>query len=226
MFFPTCPGLLPLQKKMGAVHLNKERTHMENATVDGDRLLMVAMELTMSLFAMLYAFPHVPARILGAGDEAPRWFAVKNHGELCAALLSMLQASPVVAVCMQGAGFSVDDLDLAALCDPAQLDAKMGLNLYAEDVPIGCQQMYHALCGAYAALLHPPLISGDTVVTREWMQRLYSQQGLTGASVGKVGQDRTALVKYCATQTVAWLQQHFAGQPLFYHPQGLTAVCV
>ena len=41
-----------------------------------DRLLMVAMELTMSLFGVLYAFPHVPSRLLNMQDEVPAWFSV------------------------------------------------------------------------------------------------------------------------------------------------------
>ena len=49
---------------------------------DGERLLMVTMELLMSLFALLYAFPHVPSRLLDRADDGGTFWKAVPGGPL------------------------------------------------------------------------------------------------------------------------------------------------
>lgn len=55
----------------------------EEPVADGYKMFMVAMEMLMALFALLYAFPHVPSQILDPGDgDTKTWFSVATHQEL------------------------------------------------------------------------------------------------------------------------------------------------
>jgi hypothetical protein len=60
---------------------------------DGRRLLMIAQELVMSLFALLHAFPHVPTVILEDSSQEATWYSVVSLNGLHQALLEMLQNS-------------------------------------------------------------------------------------------------------------------------------------
>lgn len=209
-----------------------------DVVVDGDRLLMVAMELVMNLFALLYAFPHVPSRLLDSSAvteagtaNAPSannaWFSVASHSALKLSLLNIARTSPVFRSCMAELGYSPDtDLTVEALCQPGRLDELLGLNLYVDEVPISCQQMYHSICAAYKSLVFPTFDMEGVTITREWLARLFEDHGLTGAAaVGRKGMDRNGLLSFCSVRTVAWLQPYFASSPLFFHPRGLLTAC-
>lgn len=68
---------------------------------DGERLLMVAMELVMALFGLLYAFPHVPSRLLESKSGPTTWFSVASHDALRSSLLMQLKNSPVMNACLK-----------------------------------------------------------------------------------------------------------------------------
>ena len=71
-----------------------------------NKLFMVAYELVMTLFAILYAFPHIPDRILDDDDEDgedAQWFSVQSNNAFRAAIENLLQTSDVLR-----AGFVID----------------------------------------------------------------------------------------------------------------------
>jgi len=209
---------------------------MENATVDGNRLLMVAMEMVIALFVLLYNFPHVPTRILkDEGENEMVWSSLSTHASLQVALLRLLQTSPVFAGCLALQGRTPETLTAKELCDPRQLDAALGLALYANDVPVTCQQMYYHLCGVYAAILFPSYTVGNELMANQtWLSSLYLQQGVMehgavqGGATAALRQrsavvtadDQEDLLRFGTTHAVAWLQPYFASHPFFFHPRG------
>lgn len=211
--------------------------------VDGERLLMAAMELVMTLFALLYAFPHVPSRLLdrtttttAVGTPAPStpgrttWYSVASYAALVAAIGELTRNSPVFRVC-RPAGEADQPLSPAVLSDPKQLDRALGLQLYEDEVPVTCQQMYHNICAVYDAVFHPPWYRTSQGVTREWLQRLFQDVGLLSggaalsATTSSASSDQAGLILFCSERTVDWLQPYFASSPLFYYPTGLTSAC-
>ena len=193
--------------------------------VDGDRLLMVAMELVMGLFGLLYAFPHVPSRLLDV--EAAAWFSVATHDSLKVALLKLLQGSPVLVACLAEVGHRPEDLRVWDLCSLEQLDALLGLNVFADGVPTTCRQMYLILVQVFRAVLLPPVDPDRLVVTQDWLTGTYRQHGLLSNRLPARGggRDRPDLLRFCTEHTVAWLQPYFASDPLFFHPRGLLTAC-
>lgn len=208
--------------------------------VDGERLLMVSMELVMSLFTLLFALPHVPSRILESKTEATTWFSVGTHSELRTSVLSLLRNSPIIQACQSPTGTPLTLEALFGSCafssphdlsmtDPTALDEALDLHLFLDDVPITCQQMYHTICAAYRSLLFPSFDTRYMKVTREWIHRLYQDHALVGASLVDPRENAESqsegLVGFCSRHTVNYIQPYFACQPFFYHPLGLTTAC-
>lgn len=194
--------------------------------VDGDRLLMVAMELVMCLFGLLFAFPHVPSRLIDNTKGETTWFSVVTIRALQMALLNMVRSSPVIQTCLAEQNRPLKSLTMDTLSRPGDLDEALGLNLYHDDTPITCQQMYHGVCSIYESIQSPRFDMEGVTITREWLAKLFADQNLMSpAATGKQGQDHSALISFCAERTVAWMQPYFASNPLFFHPQGLTSVC-
>lgn len=197
---------------------------MEHIEVDGNRILMVAMEMIMSLFAVLFAFPHVPSRIIdGKMENVTAWYAVTTHSELCAALLELLNNSPVISLCARRPPLGAVDI-----CDIDALSDQLDLFLSAEGVPITCRQMYSNICAVFSAIFVPRIDMTGVTLTRDWLAHLFAGQGLLRASLssaGHKGVDRSGLMGFCSEQTVAWLQPYFASHPRFFHPRYLTGVC-
>lgn len=196
--------------------------------VDGHKLLMVAIEMLMALFALLYAFPHIPTQLLGNDpEEEITWTPVNTHKELVEAVLGILKNSPVLRICARLNTQDVENLQADTVSDMARLDGLLGLFLMVDDIPVTCQQMYHCLCAAYRSILFPRLDFGDGAVTRDWVAHLLESNGLIGAaSVGTArNRDQSGLLPFCSTRMVAWLQPYFASSPMFYYPERLLSAC-
>lgn len=114
--------------------------YAEPRPLDGERLLLVAMELVMALFCCLchryfstgggdvtnifygpYAYPHVPSRILDGGN-ATVWFSIGSLEALRQAITNLLHESAVIQTCQREAGTTRDQLTYAILCASNQLD--------------------------------------------------------------------------------------------------------
>ena len=71
--------------------------------VDGEKIWMVATECIMTLFALLYAFPHIPGALLedvfaeDGEQEDEAWFSVKSTSAMRAAMESILKTSEVLS---------------------------------------------------------------------------------------------------------------------------------
>lgn len=204
---------------------------LEYQPPDGERILMVGLELVMALFCCLYAYPHVPSRILDDGGGATVWFSVSNIQAFRLALVNLLHESRVIQVCFGG-----DKTDVAAaltwnvVCNIDELhrpcaycthtaapDRILRLNLYDEAVPTSCQQMFEVIASVYRALDAVP-----DIPTREFLQRLYQRYQLmrTNYHLPNDRSDRSGLLQFCSELTVDWLQPYFASCPLFLYPQG------
>ena len=201
--------------------------------MEGERILMVSMELLMSLFALLYAFPHVPSRLIEPlDDEDDRggtyWKAVTDHASLRDAAMRLLHVSPVLRVCLPRGHALAVDLTPDVLGDADRLDECLGLGLYADGVPVAAQQMVHAICGVYASLFQPPLDPSAAALGRDWVLALLTHHGILAPGVvvsPKAQADQSGLLAFGSHHTVAWLQPYFASDPLFYHPSARAAVC-
>ena len=91
---------------------------------DGNKIFMVGMELVTTLFALLYAFPHIPTSIV---DNVGRrtefaWRNITSTETLRSALLNLLQTSDVLEASLApvraGGRFSV------CLCEGRDRDAR------------------------------------------------------------------------------------------------------
>ena len=197
--------------------------------IDGHKLLMVAIEMLMTLFALLYAFPHVPTQLLPDDADAEEivWTPVNTHKELVDAVIGILRRSPVIRLCARLNGRDAESLQTVNLGNIAQLDDALGLYLLADSMPVTCQQMYHCLCAAYRGLLFPRMDFGDGAVTRDWLAHLLESNGLIGAaSIGTArNRDQSGLLPFCSTRMVSWLQPYFASNPMFYYPEQLLSAC-
>ena len=66
---------------------------------DGEKLLMVAIEMIMCLLALLYAFPIIPSCIIDNfvdQTEVSQWFSVTSTTAMRAALETLLKTSEVL----------------------------------------------------------------------------------------------------------------------------------
>lgn len=199
------------------------------ALADGERALVVALEITMTLFCVLYAYPHIPSRLLDS-KATTSWFSVASPRALRAAILHLLRQSPVVHACCLPLG-SFDSVAFDDLGDPQRLDRVFGLRLQAHNVPTVCRQMFESL----AAVLRG--IGALTEVgTREDLQRLYRKYQLLPTNLSTAQQqqqkqawldrsNRAGLLRFCSEQAVQWLQPYFGAHPRFFQPRGLGVAC-
>lgn len=198
----------------------------QDQAADGERALVVALELTMTLFCVLYAYPHVPSVVLDTGTGATStWFAVATPGALRAALLHLLRQSEVMQSCAAGGPATLNDLLFDDLGDANRLDAVFGLRLGADNVPVVCRQMFQAI----AALLRAVGTLTD-VGTRDALQRLYQKYQFLPMNVSAGARrverpDRAELLRFCSEQAVGWLQPYFGSHPRFFQPRGLGIAC-
>lgn len=210
-------------------------------TADGRRMLMVAMELLMSLYALLYAFPHIPAALMedvvdtnqdyaeadppAEEDAGTQWLSVSSTAAMRAALEALLRTSEVLEVSMR-AGATTDDIGLADLSNAHSLSRLFDLHLYDADsgVPCTCRQMYESIAAMYRAM------AAVDVTTREELRVLYQRYQLLPMGYkmpGLVRMDtgnRSDLIQFCSELTVEWMQPYFSRHPEYYLSRETAAI--
>lgn len=201
---------------------------------DGRRLLMVCMELIMTLFALLYAFPHVPAALLedvadGADDDAgitadAQWYSVVGTTAFRGAIDALLQTSQVLEASLRP-GATPDDIRGQDIANMRTLSDLFDLKLTdpAVRIPLTCRQMYENVVALYRA------VYTNEITTREELAALYQRLQLMPASYKLPGlvqldNNRSNLIRFCSEMTVEWMQPYFARDPAFYTPQEVAAV--
>lgn len=189
----------------------------------GQRLLYVAMELMMSLYALLYAFPFSPVTVLTLNDsgvsmDPPMWFNIQTSGGVRAALDALLRTSEVLGASL-APGRTLTDITVEAATDLDVLSRLFGLRLFHESVPSTCRVMYRHISGVYAAVI------GTNVTTREHLLQLYRQYLIVPWTqrVKKVDdidrRSQSALLEFCTNLTTLWMQPYFAQDSDFYLPR-------
>ena len=174
----------------------------------------------MILFCILYAYPHVPSRILDQ-DTKTTWFSIGSMDALRAAISNLIQTSPVIQAAL-APGQSVVDVTHESMCNPSILDQQLNLRLYREGVSIICRQLFHAIAAVFTAIDSVP-----DIATREFLMAIYRDHQLIQPSfkLPSDRSDRTGLLRFCSEQTVEFMQPYFASDPVFFYPFGLTSAC-
>lgn len=188
--------------------------------IDGYKHLMVAQELVMTLFGILYVYPHVPSRLID-DKKTTVWYSIGSKDALRTAISNLLQASPVIRASL-APDVTIASVTWVTVCDPERLDRALDLHLYHDDVPITSQQMFHTITEIYRIIAN-----AEDISTREYMQLLFQQCQLLPPSFRLPADrsDRSGLLRFCSKQTNEWTQQYLASAPLFFYPEGLLGSC-
>ena len=196
--------------------------------IDGQKIWMVATECVMTLFALLYAFPHIPSALLDDSDESNEatdvpWFSVTSTAALRAAMESILQTSEVLEYSL-AKGKTVENITKDAVSDMGTLSSLFDLQLEHPDVPHTCRQMFQNIVALYSAL------NQTDITTREQLSTLYrryqfiaSGYQLVGMSFVETG-NQSSLMKFCTELMVQWMQPYFSKHPRFYLPHSTAAI--
>lgn len=193
---------------------------MDSNHVDGHKQFMVAQELVMTLFCILYVYPHVPSQLID-DQQTTEWYSIGSKEALQAAITKLLQSSPVMRSSI------APDETLAVLiwsivCDVEAIDDALDLQLFHEDTPKTSRQMFHSICDTYKTIT-----GAKDLTTREAMQSLFQMTQLLPLSfrIPTDLSDRSKLLTFCAERTQDWMQQYLASAPSFFWPQGLNEAC-
>lgn len=213
--------------------------------VDGEKIWMVATECIMTLYALLYAFPHIPGALLEdvfvdegeAPDEA--WFSVMSTSAMRAAMESILKTSEVLLYSLSpnktldkltkeivSKDVSNNTKTSLPVADVDQISEFFDLHLNDPMVPGTCRQMYDSIAAVYRTL------NNMDITTREDLRELYMRYQLlpTGYQLPGLSrvemENRSALVRFCSELAVQWMQPYFSKHPVFYMPElAAAAVC-
>ena len=195
--------------------------------INGHRIWMVATECVMTLFALLYAFPHIPSSLLddAGGEDAAdaQWFSVTSTEALRAAMESILKTSDVLENSL-GPGKTLGDLTKEAVSNTDLCSKLFNLHLDDSDVPTTCRQMFDSIAAVYDAL------NRSDITTREGLWTLYrryqmipSTYQLPGLARIQTG-NRSSLVQFCSELMVQWMQPYFSRHPRFYMPDSTSGI--
>jgi hypothetical protein len=199
---------------------------------------MVGMELMMSLYALLYAFPHIPTTLLDEGDvlgqadepgqssdpsqEGKQWFSVMSTEAMRAALDALLQTSEVLDSAL-APGQAITDLSRTVVADARRLSEFLDLRLYDDDVPATCRQMFETIAAMYNALDRVDITTRDELWTLYQRYQIISMDyQLPGLSRVETA-NRSALLRFCSELAVSWLQPYVSKNPAFYLPPDTVA---
>jgi hypothetical protein len=199
---------------------------------DGAKLFAVATELVMTLYALLYAYPHIPTSLVDdvdtSGDIADgevQWYSVRTPAALRAAMEALLRTSQVLEVSLRP-GLTVAAITGDAVADAEGLSDIFDLQLYAaDDIPATCRQLYESLAVAYRAVVTL------NVNTREDLWALLQRYQLIPigyqlpGTVRVESENRSDLLRFCSELAVDYLQPYFAKHEAFYHPRGAATAC-
>ena len=198
--------------------------------VNGNKIWMVATECVMTLFALLYAFPHIPSCLLDdvykdetEEAEDPQWYSVTSTAAMRAAMESILKTSEVLETSLTP-GRTVDGITKDAVSSVGTLSSLFDLRVDDPDVPSTCRQMLQNIVAVYAAL------NQTEITTREELFALYKRYQLISSNYQLAGLSRVAagdqssLVRFCTELMVQWMQPYFSKHPRFYMPNSTSAV--
>lgn len=195
---------------------------------DGPKLLAVATELAMTLYALLYAFPHIPTSLVedvvdaaGASNDIAhgevQWFSVRSTAALRAAMEALLRTSEVLELCLRP-GLTVKAITREAVGDVARLSDVFDLQLYdaGAEIPATCRQMFEVLAATYHA------IGNVEITTREELWALLQRYQVIPVGYQLPGtvrvesENRSELLRFCSELAVDWTQPYFARHVPFY----------
>jgi hypothetical protein len=190
--------------------------------VDGKNIWMVATECVMTLFALLYAFPHIPSALLDDVYETEdvtesQWFSVRSTAAMRATMEAILKTSEVLLYSLPDTK-TMDNVTKEIVADVYRLSDTFDLQLEDRNVPATCRQMYDYIVAVYKA------IGNVEITTREELWSLYQRYQLIPAGYQLPGlarvevANRSSLIRFCSELTVQWMQPYFSQHPLFYMP--------
>lgn len=186
---------------------------------DGTKIFMVAMELMTVLYALLYAFPHVPTGVIDeeGHQKAFTWFNVTSTEALRAAVQNLLQTSDILEFSLPSGAATAADITVEAVANPRILSALFDLRLYACHVPRTARQMLESVSAAYRAILT------IDILTRDELYSLYRRYQVLPAAYSlpgtlRMATEKPALIKFCTELAVTWIQPYFSKDAAFYVP--------
>lgn len=190
------------------------------ARPDGNRIFMVVFELSTLLFALVFAFPHIPTAVV---DETGRrnefkWTSVADSEGLRNAIRDLLRTSDILEAC-RGATAIGDELE--AVCDHRTLSTFYHLNLLAEEVPLTTRQMVEAVCRVYQKLATLELRTREEVIAL-LRHHQFIQNNTRLRPGANINRSQSALLTFCMELSVEWIQPFFARNVRFYIPPGLV----
>lgn len=214
--------------------------------LDGTTHLLVAMDLLSAVYALLFAWPFVPDRVVDADDHEPvGWVHADTPATMQAALQELLRNSDVLGVSLSR-GHTVEDITLAAAVDACVVSWLFGLHLYdpTAGVPVVCRQLFEHIAAVYRALrTGDPESAADKIVSREALIKVlrryqilpydYPLPGLVRTEDAGAAQQQeqpgadhhSALVRFCSERAVSCVQGYFAAAPAFFLPREVAAAC-
>lgn len=193
---------------------------------DLQKIFIVALELLMPLYALVYAFPFVPDRILeDVPDNTQQdgevslissdWFVVEDVTRFHEAIGNLLSTSRVFLLLLRS-DLDVTHLNGNNLTSMQSISSLFELNIYDHDVPSTCRQMFQTLAATYKAMMN---LTGTLM--RQDLYQLYQYFGLVdGSRPAPANKDASAsaMVQQCSEQAFQWLQPYFATNPQKYWP--------
>lgn len=191
------------------------------ASSDGNKFLMVAYELVVILFSLIFAFPHIPDRILdNEEDTDPQWFSVSTANAFHLAIENLLQSSMVLHVSLRG-WWSSQDITLQSVTSTAGLQRLFDMRFNAEDVPMTIRLMFETITAMFDTLLKIPELG-----TREDMVELFRRRGFVNRNLKRSfavdsvdeQEGRSVLLQFCSQLATEWLQPYLSDSQRFLLP--------
>lgn len=218
--------------------------------MDGNKLWMVGQQLTTTIYAMIFAFPHIPNKIMPDPDEEAVFFVPETNRAFKLAVENLLQTSDVLRVSLS-ADYSVSDLILENVGNLQRLAIIFGLEIFQGRCPSSTRQLFERICDVFCVIS-----TQKRLPTRRDLETFLQSRGfLPNALNANIGngsvlrqrpeprdgldlddeeeeeeeakwRSSTSLLGFCAHHTVLFLQPYFADQIALYLPGVADQVCV
>lgn len=214
--------------------------------IDGNKLLMVAQQLVATIYAVIFAFPHIPNKIMADVDEEAVFFVPETNRAFKLAVENLLQTSDVLAVSLSD-DYSIADITLENMGNLQRLAIVFGLEIFQGRCPSSTLQLYERICDVFCVISEQKRLPTRRDLEQFLLMRDFLPNALNanigrGASLRqrpepREGQEEdeedeetnwkssTSLQGYCAHYTVMFLQPYFADQIELYLPGVRDQVC-
>jgi hypothetical protein len=179
----------------------------------------------MRLYAIAYAYPFVPDRILDDPNRFENdtqtmvitsdWFVVEDTDQFHKAIANLLSTSQVLLLLLNEK-YNLSDLDGHGVSSVQSISNLFDLDLYNDRVPATCRQMMQTLAVTYNTIMQ---LQGN--VTRKDLDQIYEYFGISMHSKFKGSNKSTVseMIQKSSTLAFLWLQPYFSTQPgLFWPP--------